>query len=110
VKKRTLSCSDDVETHAESYRQTGLEEVGRIGTDKSGLLYVFSAITMASNLATLPKPQLRFCTSHPCPNHRYDCCSEVTHTMLLRDTHPKSLRQIENGRLSPHPQTSTSSN
>src|SRR5437879_12573699 len=76
----------------------------------SGLLYAFSAITMASNLATQSKPQLRFCISHPFPNHRYDCCSGAMHTMLHRDTHPKSLRPIENGRLSPHPQTSVSSN
>jgi len=76
----------------------------------SGLLYAFTAITIAINLATQPKLQLRFCISHPSPNYRYDCCSEVTHTMLLKDTHPKSLRQIENGKLSPHPQTSASSN
>jgi hypothetical protein len=74
----------------------------------SGLLYAFSGITMASNLATQPKPQVRFCISHPCRNRRYDCCSEVTHTTLLRNTHPKYLRQIGNGRLSPHPQTSAS--
>jgi hypothetical protein len=72
----------------------------------SGLPYAFSAITMASNQATQPRPQLYFCISHHCPNRRYDCCSEVTHTMLLRSTHPKSLCQTENGRPSPHPQTS----
>ncbi|PYX51927.1 MAG: hypothetical protein DMG79_02065 [Acidobacteria bacterium] len=75
----------------------------------SGILYGFSAITMAINLVTQPKPQLRFCISHRCSNRRYDRCSEAKHTMLLRDTHPKSLRPIENGKLSPHPQTSASS-